>query len=119
MTTTEIANRLVEMCRQGKVEEAKTELFADDIVSIEPFAMPFCDKETRGMKAIREKAVKFMTLVEDFYSMTVSDPIVAGDVFACVMTTDLKMKGAPRSTSAELCVYKVKDGKIVSEEFSW
>ena len=119
MTTTEIANRLVEMCRQGQVEEAKTELFADDIVSIEPGPTPYADKETRGMKAIREKAEKFMKLVEDFHSMTVSDPIVAGNTFACVMTTDLTMKGQPRSTMAELCVYKVKDGKIVSEEFSW
>ena len=28
MTTTEIANRLVNMCRDGKIEEAKEELFA-------------------------------------------------------------------------------------------
>ena len=28
MTTQEIANRLVDMCRHGKTEEAKEELFA-------------------------------------------------------------------------------------------
>jgi ketosteroid isomerase-like protein len=117
MTTTEVANRLVEMCRSGQVEEAKTELFADDIVSIEPAATPYAAKETHGLKAIREKAEKFMTLVEDFYSMTVTEPIIAGNSFACVMTTDLKMKGQDRMTGSELCVYKVRDGKIISEEF--
>ena len=29
MTTKEIADRLVDMCRNGKVEEAKEELFQD------------------------------------------------------------------------------------------
>lgn len=33
------------------------------------------------------------------------------------MTMDCTMKGHPRVTVPELCVYKVKDGKIVSEEF--
>ncbi len=37
MTTKEIASRLVEICRSGKVEEAKEELFAEDIISIEPY----------------------------------------------------------------------------------
>ena len=36
MTTKEIATVLVDMCRNGKVEEAKEVLFAPDIVSIEP-----------------------------------------------------------------------------------
>jgi hypothetical protein len=30
---------------------------------------------------------------------------------------DAKMKGAERSTMSEICVYKVKDGKIISEQF--
>jgi len=36
MTTQDIATRLVSMCRSGQVEEAKEELFANDIISIEP-----------------------------------------------------------------------------------
>ena len=36
MTTKEIAALLVNMCRNGEVEQAKEKLFAADIVSIEP-----------------------------------------------------------------------------------
>ncbi len=36
MTTKEVADRLVEICRAGKIEDAQNELFAQDAVSIEP-----------------------------------------------------------------------------------
>jgi len=36
MTTVDIANRLVELCRKGDFETALKQLFADDAVSIEP-----------------------------------------------------------------------------------
>ena len=34
MTTKEVADKLVQMCRDGKVEEAKQELFTEDTISI-------------------------------------------------------------------------------------
>ena len=36
MTTQEVANRLVELCRIGQIDQAQAELFADDATSIEP-----------------------------------------------------------------------------------
>ena len=116
MTTQEIANRLVAMCRSGQTEEAKEELFAQDIISIEP-REGILAKETRGMDGIRKKAELFISMVEGFYGDTISDPIVAGDYFSLSWTSDLQMKGEPRQTNSELCVYKAKDGKIVSEQF--
>jgi len=116
MTTQEIADRLVDMCRHGKTEEAKEELFAPDIISIEPHE-GILPKETRGMDAIRKKAELFISMVDKFYSDTISDPIVAGDYFSLSWTSDLKMKGEPRQTNTELCVYKTSGGKIVSEQF--
>ena len=116
MTTQEIANRLVAMCRSGQTEEAKEELFAQDIISIEP-REGILPKETRGMEGIRKKAELFISMVEDFYGDTISDPIVAGDYFSLSWTSDLKMKGEPRQINSELCVYKTSDGKIVSEQF--
>lgn len=80
MTTTEIANLLVEMCRNGKTEEAKEKLFAAGIVSIEPVE-GILPKETKGMDAIRKKAELFISMVENFYGDTISDPIVAGNYF--------------------------------------
>ena len=116
MTTQEIADRLVELCRNGKVEEAKEELFAPDIISIEP-REGMLPKETKGMEAIRKKADLFVSMVEDFYGDTISDPVIAGDYFSVSWTSDLKMKGEPRQTNSELCVYKTSGGKIVSEQF--
>lgn len=116
MTTRQIANRLVDMCRNGQTEEAKEELFAPGIISIEP-REGILPKESKGMDAIRKKAELFISMVENFYSDTISDPVVAGDYFSLSWTSDLQMKGEPRQTDSELCVYKTSDGKIVSEQF--
>jgi hypothetical protein len=116
MTTTEIANRLVSMCRNGKIEEAKEELFAANIKSIEPHE-GLLPKEIEGMQAIRDKAQLFISHVENFFGQNISEPIIAGDFFAVSWETDLQMKGADRATNSELCLYRVKDGKIISEHF--
>ena len=116
MTTKEIADRLVVMCRNGKVEEAKEELFSPDIVSVEP-GEGLLPKESRGMEAIRRKAALFVSMVDDFYGDVISEPLVAGDYFSLSWVSDLKMKGEPRKTNIELCVYKTSSGKIVSEQF--
>ncbi len=116
MTTKEIANRLVEMCRNGKTEEAKEELFAEDIISIEPVE-GLLPKETKGMGAIRKKAELFMSHVENFYKSTISEPVIAGYYFSIAWETDIQMKGGERKTDSELCVYKTKNGKIISEQF--
>jgi len=116
MTTKEVADKLVEMCRDGKVEEAKQELFAEDIISIEPIE-GILPKETKGIKAIEKKAELFISMVEQFHGSTITDPVVAGDYFSIGWDTDIQMKGEQRKTNSEICVYKVKDGKIVSEQF--
>ncbi len=117
MNTSEIAARLVELCRKGEFETAQKELFADDAVSIEPQSSPAFEKETKGLPAIIEKGHKFESMVETMHSLEVSEPIVAGQAFACSMKMDITMKGRPRMEMAEVCVYESKDGKIVSEQF--
>lgn len=116
MTTREIAWQLVEMCRGGKVEEAKEVLFAPNIVSIEPVE-GLLPKEVSGMEAIRKKAQLFISHADEFYGDVISDPVIAGDYFSVAWQTDIKMKGEARKTSSELCVYKTQDGKIISEQF--
>jgi len=116
MTTKDIAEQLVKMCRDGKVEEVKLELFNDDTVSIEP-TEGFLPKETRGIAAIQKKAELFISMVEQFYNSTITDPVVAGDYFSIGWETDIQMKGQERLTMSEICVYRVKDGKIISEQF--
>ncbi|HYF33195.1 MAG TPA: nuclear transport factor 2 family protein [Chitinophagaceae bacterium] len=117
MDTQAIASRLVELCRQGQFETAQKELFAKDAVSKEPYATPNFEQETKGLDAILEKGKKWEGMVQEMHAMNVSDPLVAGNSFACTMRMDVTTKGQGRMDMTELCLYQVKDGKIVSEEF--
>jgi ketosteroid isomerase-like protein len=117
MTTKEIANRLVELCSKGDFKTAQSELFAEDAVSIEPHASPAFEKETKGKQAIYEKGEKWDAMVKDVHNMEVSDAVVAANSFACTMHMHVTMKEGGEMDMTELCVYTVKDGKIVSEQF--
>jgi hypothetical protein len=118
MTTSEIAGRLVALCRRGEFETAQRELYAPDAINIEPYATATFPKETRGLDAIIEKGRKFAAMIEQVHSITVSDPLVAGSSFVCALQLDLTIKEHGRMTLDELCIYEVKDGKIVSERFT-
>jgi hypothetical protein len=117
MTTKEIADKLVAWCRKAEWEPAQRELYAADAVSVEPYQTPMFAKETCGLPAILEKGRKFTGMIETLHSITVSEPVVAGNAFACSMRLDITMKGQGRMDMAELCVYQVRDGRIVREEF--
>jgi SnoaL-like domain len=117
MTTVEIANRLVELCQKGDFEGAQKELYADDAVSIEPHGTADFEKEVKGLDAILEKGKKWGEMIEEYHEMKVSDPLLSGSSFALTMTMGVTMKGQGRMDVTELCIYHVKDGKIVSEQF--
>lgn len=117
MTTVDIANRLVELCRKGEFETALKELFAEDAVSIEPHVTPDFEKETKGLDAILAKGKKWSEMVEEFHGGEVSEPLLADSSFAVTMSMDMTMKGGKRMNMKELCIYHVKDGKVVSEQF--
>jgi len=117
MTTQEIATRLAELCKKGAFEAAQKELYANDAVSIEPYATPEFEKETRGLDKIFEKGEKFMQMLEEVHSVDMSAPIIADNSFALVMKMDMTMKGQGRMQMQEICVYTTKDGKITSEQF--
>ena len=114
MTVQEVANRLVELCRQGKYSEAQSELYADNAVSIESSGpVP----KVEGIAAIQQKGKQYEEMIEEFYGGEVSDAVVADDFFSVMMSQDVKFKGQERSNTSEICVYEVKDGKIISEHF--
>ncbi len=116
MTTKEVADRLVALCRQGKTEETQNELFADDAISIEANDM-MGPRETKGKDAIKKKGETFNSMLENFYGATISDPVVAGNCFSIAWDMDAQMKGQERMMMSEICVYKVKDGKVILEQF--
>ncbi len=115
MTTQEIANRLVELCRTGQNEQAYKELFSQDAVAIEPDIAPV--KETKGLEALLQKNQAFGDMIETYHSGTVSEPVVAGNFFSLAMSMDVTFKGSPRHIEEEVCLYEVKDGKIIKEQF--
>jgi hypothetical protein len=117
MTTQQIADRLVALCRQGDFETAQIELYGDNVSSTEPYETPDFDKEINGKDNVLAKIRKFNDMVEEAHGNEVSEPLVSGNAIAFKLTMDVKMKGHDRSKMAELCVYEVKDGKVISEQF--
>ncbi len=115
MTTEQVASRLVALCREGKIMEAQQELYGDDIVSIEPDKAPV--KSAKGIKAVTEKGIQFASMIEERHGGQISEPTVAGNYFSIGWNIDVTMKGMGRINLEEICVYEVKNGKIVTEEF--
>jgi hypothetical protein len=116
MTTQEVANKLVAYIRNGQIFEAQSELYADDIVCIEPEGL-MAPPITKGKKAVGEKGKQFAAMIEERHGGSCSDPVVGGRYFSIAMSIDATMKGMGRQVLDEICVYEVKDGKIVHEEF--
>jgi hypothetical protein len=117
MKTEQIAKRLAELCNKGEIETAQKELFSNDAISIEPQGTTEFPRETKGLKAIIEKGHKFEEMTDKVYGITTSEPLVTGNSFAMKFSMDMAMKGKKREKMEELCVYNVKDDKIVSEQF--
>lgn len=115
MTTQQIANRLVELCRKGQIQQAGEELYAETINSIEPEHSP--SKSARGKKAVAQKGTEFASMIQERHGGSFSDPIVGGRYFSMIMTLDATFKGKGRMLLEEVCVYETKDGKVVSEQF--
>ena len=116
MNTQEIADKLVAYCSEGKWKEAVAELYDPSIVSIEMPGTPFTQR-TEGLEGYAAKSEQWNAMVDELHGVQVSQALVAGDHFCIRMEMDVTMKGQPRKNDPELCMYKVKDGKIVSEQF--
>jgi len=116
MTTQEVANRLSELFKENKWNEAQDELFSENAVSIEPVHSPGL-QTVEGLANIKQKAKDFNAMVEEVHSGWASEPIVAGSYISVAMGMDVTMKGQGRINMDEIALYEVKDGKIVKEQF--
>jgi ketosteroid isomerase-like protein len=117
LTTQEVADAIVKFCSAGKFEEATDALYSPDIVSMEPGAPPGMSRESKGIAAIKAKG-EWWVANHEVHSVTVEGPLVAGSHFAVTFKMDVTFKPeARRFTMEEIAVYRVKDGKIVYEEF--
>jgi len=116
MNAQQVASRLVQLCREGKNVEAINELYDDNIVSIEPDGSPMPEK-TVGKQAVLESTNRWFDSVEQLHSVEISNPLVSDGFFACTMKIDATYKEHGRNVMNELCVFEVRDGRIVSDQF--
>ena len=116
MNTLEIANQLVEFCRQGKNQEAKV-LYAEHAVSVEAFPPPGGQQETRGLAAIRAKG-EWWSSNHEIHSSHVAGPWPHGNRFIVGFQFDVTNKpSGQRMKMEEMGLYTVENGKIVREEY--
>ncbi len=116
LTTQQVAEKLVAYCRNDEHAKAYTELYSDDIISIEPDGLPMNRVEGREALKVkvenREKGFSQMEITEQY----IHDPLVSKDHFCVSMGFEATTPNGTMSMH-ELCVYEVKDGKIVKEQF--
>ena len=118
MTIEQVAARLVELCREGKYEQAQDELYARDAVSIEMAGLPDgALGDAHGIEAIREKGRRWAENVVEVHGGSVSDAVIADGWFSVAMGIDATYRDRGRVASSEICVYEVREGKIVREQF--
>jgi hypothetical protein len=115
MSTKDVANKLVSYCRSGNWEAAYKELYSPSIQSTEMPGMP--NEKCDGMEAVMKKSEQWMGSVVEMHKCEVSEPVIAEPYFTVKMDMDVTFKERGRQSMQEICVYKVKDNAIVSEQF--
>ena len=117
MTALEIGKKLVELCQQGKNDEAIKTLYADDVVSVEASGPPGGDPVSRGKAAVLAKGAWWVDN-HIIHSGNSDGPYPHGDRFAVRFTYDITFKpSGQRFTMNEVALYTVQIDKIVHEEF--
>lgn len=117
MSTESVARRLVQLCREGKFDQAQDELYATNARSIEVDGMTGPLGSVEGLDAIREKGRQFMDSLTEIHGVEVSEPLIADPFFSLVMGFDATYKEGGRRAMREICVYEVASDKIVREQF--
>lgn len=120
MTTQEIANQLVALCRAGKNVEAVDTLLGANVVSIEAVGDETMPAVMNGRDAIRGKNEWWLNN-HKVHSARVKGPYPNGDRFAVIFDFEVTPAVGPmagqRMRMEEIAVYSVADGKIAREEF--
>jgi ketosteroid isomerase-like protein len=116
----EVGKKLVELCRDGKFNEAMDQLYSPHIVSVESSAPPPQPLRVEGIAAVKGKA-QWWEKNHEIHRVEVAGPWPHGERFIVRFTIDVTQKAGPmagkRFTMDEAALYTVKDGKIVHEEF--
>jgi hypothetical protein len=117
MNAFEVGKKLVELCKQGKNQEAMETLYSPDIVSVEAAEMPGMSREARGIQAVAGKG-KWWIENHEIHSAEVEGPWPHGDRFIVRFKYDVTNKPSNRRIQMdEMGLFTVENGKVVREEF--
>ena len=117
MNAFEVGQKLAELCKQGKNQEAMETLYAPDIVSVEAAEMPGLPRELRGYQAVAGKA-KWWYENHTIHSIAIEGPWPHGDRFIVRFKYDVTNKPSnQRMQLDEMGLFTVANGKVVREEF--
>jgi hypothetical protein len=118
--TLAVGKKLVDLCRQGKNDEAVNTLYSPHIVSVEAGSQPNMPARMEGIEAIRGKG-EWWVKNHEVHKAEVEGPFPNGDRFVVRFKYDVTAKAGPmagkRMTMDEAALFTVKDGKITHEEF--
>ena len=114
MTTIEVANRLIELVKAQKEEQAIDELYHPEISTNEPAGEM---REGKGIETCKNKTKWFNEMFEN-HGVEVLGPYPNDNKFAVHYNYDITHReGGNRFNMLEIALYEVKDGKIVWEKF--
>lgn len=116
MTTKEVAEKLVAYLRNGQVDQAQEELYAENIVCVEP-VNAITQPVTKGKRNVIEKRKQFAAMIKESNCGNFTAPIITDRFFAVRMDMDFILKGLGRQCFQEIGIYEVKNGQIVHEQF--
>lgn len=117
MTTMDVANALVDLCRQGKNHEAIATLYAEDVESSEAGAAPGMDRVVTGKAAVLAKG-QWWVDNHEVHDAQVSGPWPNGDQFIVGFKFEVTFKpSGQRFVMEEMGLYTVADGKVAKETF--
>jgi hypothetical protein len=117
MTTHDVATRYYELIQQHQYAQIQDELYAPDAVSIEPENDSNLPLVVTGIEAMRAKEGQFFAQVEEMHRSYMSEVVVSTYFFSMMTGMDVTMKGKPRKQKEQICVFEVREGKIVREQF--
>lgn len=117
MNTQEIAQKLVEHCKNHTEAEGLATLYAPDAVSVEPMAPEGMNPVTEGIEGIQAKHDWWNGAFE-VHDVKIDGPFVNGDKFSVIFEIDATDKSNDqRWQMKEVALYEVENGKIARESF--
>lgn len=117
MTTKEVAQRYYELIQMHKYEQIQDELYAPNAISVEPKNDSSLPLIVEGIEALRQKEGLFFSQVEEMFGGYMSETVASTFYFSMMTGMDVKMKGKERKIKEQICVFEVRNGKIVKEQF--